>query len=290
MIKRFAPLAVTALVALIPVGKPAPPSGSWQVDNGHSDARLSVDGTTNYGKTPFQFTVGFTRAIGSVRLDKDVPANSAVHFKLYPAGSMAPMINEAGQVSKKWLVGNLANHTLICFDSKSVTPVGDDKLTVTGILTLTRVDRNVEITPDDSYSGPVYGPPMIHRLTRPATFLFLIPPTGDGEILLKGTAHVSREDFPQLVTSVLSTYWPPVVEDKKCEVGSGGAEDYAGTSCTGKLVDDGKSTPESPSGVNSQEDYGTASDFNKVVAQHLDIHVHLNLRQSGAASAQAGGN
>lgn len=290
MIKRIAPLALTAWIALIPVGTPVPPSGSWQVDNGHSDARLSVDGTTNYGKTPFVFTLGYTRAIGSVRLDKDVAANSVINFKLYPAGSMAPMIDKDGKVSKSWLVGNLSNHTLICFDSKSVTAVGDDKLTATGILTLTRVDRNVEMTPDESYSGPVYGPPIIHRVTRPATFLFLIPPKGDGEILLKGTTRVNKEDFPQLITSVINTNWPPVVQDKKCQVTSApGAEDYAGAACTGKLVDDGSTVPQTPSGVNGAEDYGTPSNFNSVTAQRLDIHVHLKLTQSGATSAQAGG-
>jgi hypothetical protein len=100
---------------------------------------------------------------------------------------------------------------------------------------------------------------------------------------------VIREDFPQLVSSVINTYWPPVVEDKKCEVSSSsGAEDYAGAQCTGKLVDDGSSLPQAPTGA-SQEDYPGAPNFNAVVGKHLNIHVHLKLVPAGAAVAQETG-
>jgi polyisoprenoid-binding protein YceI len=286
MIKKVAPIILVACVAAAFAARPAPPSGDWKVDHGHSDARFTVDGTTNFGKTPTTFTVGFTRAIGIVRLDKDDPTKNVVDFKLYPAGSMTPPIDEDGKVSKSWLV-TMANHTLVCFHSKNVTPVGDDKLTATGTLTLTRVDRNVELTPNEAYSGPVFGPPIIHRISRDATFLFLLPASGSGPIVLTGSTEVHREDFPQLVTSVLSTYWPPVVEDKKCELPANASEDYAGAKCTGQLVDDGSSLPEAPSGVN-KEDYPGPASFNSVVGQHLDIRVHLRLAQAGSSAAKAG--
>ena len=100
MIKRIAPILLVACVAAAFAGRPAPPSGSWKIDNGHSDARFTVDGTTNFGKTPTTFTVGFTRAMGTVQLDKDDPTKSVVDFKLYPAGSMMPAIDEDGKVKK----------------------------------------------------------------------------------------------------------------------------------------------------------------------------------------------
>jgi hypothetical protein len=207
------------------------------------------------------------RISGIVRLDKDDPTKNVVDFKLYPAGSMTPPIDEDGKVSKSWLV-TMANHTLVCFHSKNVTPVGDDKLTATGTLTLTRVDRNVELTPNEAYSGPVFGPPIIHRISRDATFLFLLPASGSGPIVLTGSTEVHREDFPQLVTANAS-------------------EDYAGAKCTGQLVDDGSSLPEAPSGVN-KEDYPGPASFNSVVGQHLDIRVHLRLAQAGSSAAKAG--
>lgn len=288
MFKRIAPILLLGWVAAIPSGRSIPPSGSWQVDNGHSDARFTVDGTTDSGKTPTTFTVGFTRAIGQVTLDKTDPAKSAIDFKLYPAGSMTPVIDEDGQVKRSWLI-SMANHTLICFSSKSVSAIGEDQLKTDGILTLTRVDRNVEITSGEGYSGPVYGAPIIHRISREATFVFRVPPvSGSGDLMLTGSSRVNREDFPQLVKSVLSTYWPPVVEDKKCEVPSGIGDDYAGVKCTGTVVDDGSSMPQSPAASGGREDYPGPANFNSIVGNHVDLRVHLTLKPAAAQSAKAG--
>ena len=62
---------------------------------------------------------------------------------------MMPPIDEDGKVKKSWLV-NMANHTLVSFHSKSVTTDADGNIKAVGSLTVTRVDRNVELTPNES--------------------------------------------------------------------------------------------------------------------------------------------
>ena len=64
---------------------------------------------------------------------------------------------------------------------------------------------------------------MIHRVSREATFTFDSPIASsggqkDGAILVSGSTKVIREDFPQLLKAVIATYWPPVVQDKNCEM------------------------------------------------------------------------
>jgi hypothetical protein len=40
---------------------------------------------------------------------------------------------------------------------------------------------------------------------------------------------VVREDFPQLLKAVIATYWPPVVQDKNCEMPVSVGEGYSGS-------------------------------------------------------------
>ena len=130
---------------------------------------------------------------------------------------------------------------------------------------MTRVDRNVEVTPTEAYSGPVYGPPMIHRVSREATFVFDLPTAEgngqkDGEIQASSSYSLYRENFPQLVKAVVATYWPPVVQDEKCQTPTGGSEDYRGFRCTGMFMEP-SGLPPAP-GTQVGEDYsGTALEF-----------------------------
>jgi polyisoprenoid-binding protein YceI len=282
---------LTALLALAIPGSPVSPTGTWQVDTKHSDAQLLTDATTNYGKNKLTFTIGFTRVSGAVRLDKNEPANSKFDFRMYPATSMTPPIDEQGRVKAQWFA-NLANHTLFCFHSKGVTPTAEGRLRTTGTLILTRVDRNVDVTPTEAYAGPVYGPPVIHRVSHEATFVFDFPDTTgnkaqkDGAVLATGTTKVVAEDFPQLLKAVVGTYWPPVVQDMNCNLPTGVGEAYEGTKCTGTMLHAPGLPEESQSAVG--EDYPAPSDFNAILGQQLNIVVHMQLTQAGGA--QAAGN
>ncbi len=267
-----------ALTAAVP-STPTPTAGSWQVDVRHSDAKLTTDGTTDFGKAPMDVVLGFGRVRGDVNLDDADPARSHVDLHIYPATSMSEPIQEDGSFKSHW-VANLANQTLICFHSKQVTRTQDGKIQATGELKLTRVDRNVQIDPNEAYSGPVYGPPIIHTVSKPATFVFDFTPGGakgqGSPVQLAGTTGATLESFPQLLKAAVNTYWPPLVQDAKCQAASYPAtEDYKGSECTGTVLQ----SPALPQGpyAGAREDYSGSSDYNRVSGNTLTIRVHLHL-------------
>jgi hypothetical protein len=66
----FAPTAIIALgVLAVGAKKPVSMAGSWSVDAHHSNAQLITDGTTDYGKTKIDITLGFGRVMGGVKID-----------------------------------------------------------------------------------------------------------------------------------------------------------------------------------------------------------------------------
>ena len=296
MLKKIAVIAVAAILALAVLGlgvstKPASMAGSWQVDTRHSDAQLITDGTADYGKTKTDFTLGFGRVNGRLTIDDSDPAKSNVVFRFYPAKSMSPPIAEDGKFLSQWLM-NQSNHTLVCFHSKSVQRTADGRVQATGDLTLTRVDRNVEATPSEAYSGPVYGPAIIHRVSREATFVFDLPTAGaggqtGGGIQTSASTSVSREGFPQLVKAVITTYWPPVVEDEKCQA-QGASEAYKGMQCTGTFLE----THNIPDALGQRvgEDYPGPQDYNAIAGNQLTIQLHMHLLPAPSGGPAAGVN
>jgi polyisoprenoid-binding protein YceI len=295
MLKHTAVFAVAVLLALSILGldapdKPVSMAGSWQVDARHSDAKLISDATTDYGKTKMNVTLGFARVNGRVTIDDSDPTKSSIEFRFYPATSMAPAIDEDGKFLSHW-VENLSNHTLVCFHSKRVVRTRDARLQATGDLTVTRVDRNVEADQTEAYAGPVYGPPVIHRTSREATFVFDFPAAGgkgqkESSINVSGSTSMFSEDFPQLVRTVVSTYWPTVVQDENCQ-NSDASEAYSGPQCTGTFLE----APGLPGNYAANaEEVGVQQHFNAIVGNHLNILVQLRLRPKASEERAAAGN
>ena len=285
-------VAVTVALGILALGAKTPASlaGSWLVDARHSDAQLVTDGTTDYGKTKIDVTLGFGRIMGALRIDDVNPAKSSVDLHIFPATSSAEAIEEDGKFRNRWMA-NRANHTMLCFHSKSVVRTSDGRLQTTGDLILVRVDRNVEVAaPNEAYSGPVYGPPIINRVSHQATLVFDLPADGsgqkDGGIQASASTKVFREDFPQLLKAVLSTYWPPLVQDENCRVPAA-SEAYSGAQCTGTFLQ-GPSLPEDP-GMHIGEDYPGQQNFNAQVGERLNLVIHMHLTP-GTAQPMTGGN
>jgi len=285
-------VVVVAALGILPLGAKAPASlaGSWLVDARHSDGQLITDGTTDYGKTRIDVTLGFARVMGALRIGEGDPTKSSVDLHIYPATSMAEPIEEDGKFKSRWM-SNRANHTMLCFHSKNVSRTSDGRLQATGDLILVRVDRNVEVpAPSEAYAGPVYGPPIINRVSHQVTLVFDPPSEAngqkDGAIEASASTKVFREDFPQLVKAVLNTYWPPLVQNENCEVPAA-SEAYSGAKCTGTLLR-GPSLPEDPA-MHVGEDYPGPQNFNAQVGQRLNLVVHMRLTP-GAGQPMAGGN
>jgi len=290
MIKYIGLFALAGIFALGGPSKPISTNGSWQVDTRHSDAKLITDATTDYGKTKINVALGYARIYGKMKIDDADATQSSVDFRFFPATSVSPAIAEDGTFLKQWLQ-DPANQTLVCFHSKRVVRTPDGRLQATGDLVVTRVDRNVEATPSEAYAGPVYGPPMIHRVPHEATFVFDLGGANgqkEGDIEAKGSTSMFREDFPQLVRTVVNTYWPPVVQDEDCKVADA-TEAYSGSKCTGTYMATAGLPPEPHAA--SGEDVGAQQNFNAVVGNRLTILVRLRLSpRSAGETAAVGGN
>jgi polyisoprenoid-binding protein YceI len=294
MFKRMSVIELAGIVSLVVLvlGAKTPHStaGSWLVDTHRSEAQLVTDGTTDYGKTKIDITLGFARVMGGLKINEADATQSQVDLHIFPAMTATEAIEEDGNVKSRWMA-NRANHTMLCFHSKNVRRMSDGRLQTTGELTLVRVDRNVQIpAPSEAYSGPVYGPPIINRITRQVTLILDIPADAnvqkDGGIEASASTKVFREDFPQLVKAVLNTDWPPLVQDENCTVPSP-SEAYSGAKCTGTFLR-GPSLPEDP-GTHIGEDYPGPQTFNAQVGERLNILVHMRLTPSGGQE-MVGGN
>jgi len=185
--------------------------GTWQVDAGHSIARLSL------GAGSQSVDVGVAPVSGTVVFDPSDPADPAVHLNIKSPSSE------------------------ISFKSERSAITSDGKLAVVGKLSVTRVERSVTMEPNEAYAGPVYGEPVRHTDTREVALVFPVtslPAAQNGAIQLSASTTVGREAFPQLLSALEPGNWPSVVvEDENCTAPSTAGEDYSGAVCTGTPIE-----------------------------------------------------
>ncbi len=218
---------------------------TWTLDSSTSNARLYQGSRV----TPDSVNTGVARVTGTVKLDANVPDNSIVDFSIYPADeNWGHQVSFEGALPTGY-VPDETDHTLLTFKSTRILRTENGKLEVVGDLTLTRVERTVTAEPTEAHAGAVYGDPVIRDETREITFLF---PSLSGALLpgpltpvalrnvgaqtLVGSAHVSYEDFPELLNAIKETNWPSVVQNRDCHTPSAVAEGYSGAQCTGTLI------------------------------------------------------
>src|SRR5579864_6165714 len=150
---------------------------SWQIDAKHSVATLSL------GSGPNQLQIGLARVSGEVVFESSSPGDPIVTLKI------------VGDPRE-------ADYASMSFSSKRSLIRADGKLTVTGDLSVTRVERSVTMEPSEAYAGPEYGEPVARTTSRQITFIFSGPrqvPSQNGAMHFTGRSTVSREDFPDLL-------------------------------------------------------------------------------------------
>jgi hypothetical protein len=188
---------------------------SWQIDQKHSVATLSLGSGAN------QLQIGVARVTGEVVFESSDPGDPIVILKI------------VGDERK-------AGYASMSFSSKRSAIRADGKLTVTGDLSVTRVERSVTMEPNEAYAGPEYGEPVARTTTREITLVFSDPrqiPPQTSVMRFPGMSTVSREDFPDLLDAIALDDWPgQLVDDERCEPPSTIGEDYHGPECTGTVI------------------------------------------------------
>ena len=238
--------AITFASAAFFVTSLALASDTWVLDSSRSSALL-FQGS---GATSESVNTGVARVTGKVKLDAGDPDSSFFDLSIYPADENWGHVLSPDGTLPTGYVPDATDQTLLTFKSTRILRTGNGKLEVIGDLTLTRAERTVTATPTEAYAGPVYGDPVIHNVTREITFLFpsvsaarlsesLTPAVQQtrGVLEVVGAARVDREEFPELLSAIQNTNWPPVVQDEHCEAAyEGGGEGYSGAACTGTLI------------------------------------------------------
>jgi len=220
-------------------------SDTWILDSSRSNARLFQGSIANSGSV----NIGVARVTGKVKLDANDLDASFFDLSIHPADeNWAHLLSPEGALPTGYLP-DATDQTLLTFKSTRILRTETGKLEVIGDLTLTRVERTVTTAATEAYAGPVYGDPVIHNETREITFLFpsvsaarlsesLTPAVQQkkGVLEVVGGARVDREQFPELLSAIKETNWPPVVQNKDCHMPSTVREDYSGAVCSGTVI------------------------------------------------------
>ncbi len=204
------------------------------VDPGHSSAVIEIRST----KDPSSRFAAVADVAGKLDVNSSDVSRSTLRFSIFPAGAQS-IITSNGEL-RSGLYADLADYTVLTFESRQAALRSDGAVVFTGALTVTHVVRTSSMDANIGYSGAQLGPPTTQSTTQEATFVVENPTaTGASDHGGAGTAAVATiasETFPGFRTAVLNSNWPPLVEDERCYVPQN-FRDYYGAVCTGKTIE-----------------------------------------------------
>jgi polyisoprenoid-binding protein YceI len=315
VLKRVSGTAVVVLVGIISAMPVAAQNTAWRIDSEHSTARLVLASS----KRPDAIVnVGIARLGGVVDDSRDHPGESAFDFTMYPADETTVPTTSDDPSD----LPDADAYTVISFKSKQVVPIGRGAFRVTGDLTLTYIERSTTYDATVAYSGPAYGPPVMHSEKRDAVFTFhwisaaTLQTLNGRSAELSGSSAIAAEDFPELFSAVSATNWPAFVADGRCVMPLNVGEDFSGPLCSGEVVEPtprtdircrmrategqdfaGEVCTGTPLQVATSEDAEPRAEErqhgpgapNSLVANELKIQVDLQLRRIDSSLSVAGG-
>jgi len=240
MAVRFTGIGLYVFAGLLSATPAAAQGTVWRIDAAQSTARLYV---TAANRREARINVGVARLTGNVLQGEDSALPATVAFQIYPEDRNPKLRKPDGAVSSSQTQIR-ANSTTIAFRSRTIQLLDPKRVLVRGDLTATYVSQNADYDPSRGYSGPVYGPPVIHSVKREVGFVFRVaPPAGKrearkGSVEWSASSVIAGDLFPELWNAVVTTDWPAFLVNEPCNPPADTGEDFsAPAACTGKLIE-----------------------------------------------------
>jgi hypothetical protein len=236
---RFTGFVLYAFAGLLSATPAAAQGTVWRIDAAQSTARLYV---TASDRRDARINVGVARLSGNLLQGEGGVLPATVAFQIYPADSNPKLRKPDGALPSSQSQVRV-NSTTIAFRSRTVQLLDQKSVLVRGDLTATYVSRTSDYDPSKGYSGPVYGPPVIHSVKREVGFVFrVVPPAGNrearkGSVEWSASSVIAGDKFPELWNAVVTTDWPAFMVNEQCKPPADASEDFSVPACTGKLIE-----------------------------------------------------
>ena len=270
MAARFIGLVLYGFAGLLSVIPAAGQGTVWRIDATQSTARLYV---TASNRRDARINVGVARLTGNILQGDGSVLPATVAFQIYPADRILKPRKPNGTLSSSQPQIR-ANSTTIAFRSRTVQLLDQKSVLVRGDLTATYVSQTADYDPSKGYSGPVYGPPVIHSVKREVGFVFRTAAPGGQRDARKGSVEWSASSviagdlFPELWNAVVTTDWPSFIVAEPCNPPADTGEEFSVPACTGKLIE-----PVPPTDTHCEMPSSVGEDFSGATCEGAPLPV-----------------
>jgi len=212
----------------------------WKIDADHSHATFLLIPS----RAPNEpWVAGIARASGLATLNSEDLSKIALRMSIYPEGEGETLLT-ADDTLRPDALASLAFYSVLSFQSERSVARQKDQVELSGDLTMTHVTRASTTDWSNSYSGSRYVDPVKKTASREVSLTLVTSKESIesdekvGLLRLVFVSDISREDFPELWTSLPDSIWPAVVDDRNCTMPALQVDlrDYRGSTCTGTVV------------------------------------------------------